>query len=87
MKKSNKIFLLICLGLAFAVDFSVMVFLLVGGVQGQFWLFPLFFALFDAAFVLQAIFSNFRFKYTVAEIISYLALSIVALLIMLWADS
>lgn len=86
MKKSNKIFLLICLGLAFAVDFSVMVFLLVGGVQGQFWLFPLFFALFDAAFILQAVFSNFRFKYTVAEIISYLVLSVVALLIMLWAD-
>lgn len=86
MKKNGKIFLLICLGLAFAADFSVTVFLLVGGIQGQFWLFPLVFALLDLAFIVQAVFSNFRFKYTVAQIVGYLILSVIALGIMLWAD-
>lgn len=71
----SKIFLLVCLAAAFAADLAVFVTLLVLGAGAEYWAFPLVFLLADALFIVQAAFSNFRFSYTVWQIVIYCLLT------------
>ena len=71
----SKIFLLVCLTAAFAADLAVFVTLLVLGAGAEYWAFPLVFLLADALFIVQAAFSNFRFSYTVWQIVIYCLLT------------
>ncbi|MDE7330206.1 MAG: hypothetical protein K2N30_03825 [Clostridia bacterium] len=77
---SSKIFLLVCLASAFVADLAVFVMLLVQDVSASYWIFPLFFLLADALFIAQAAFSNFRFAYTVWQIVIWCVLTAVMLI-------
>ncbi len=78
----SKIFLLISLCCAAAVDFTAFIYMVVTVGGSTLWLFPLLFALLDALFIFQALFSNFRFKYTVFGIAFYILATAVVLVIM-----
>lgn len=89
MKNSNpaftlsgrtKVFLFICLGAMAIIDFAAFVYLTATGAAATFWIFPLLFFIADAIFIVQTAFSNFRFKYTIGEIVFYILLTFIVLM-------
>lgn len=76
----TKIFLLICLAVTFVTDFAVTVVLGVQGIPGSYFTFPLLLMLADAAFLAVAVFSNFRFAYTIKHLVIYIVISVLILL-------
>lgn len=72
----TKIFLLTALGICIAADLAAFIYLLATGAPTNFWIFPLLSLIFNAIFLLQAVISNFRFLYTVAEFLFYSAASL-----------
>lgn len=70
----TKVFLLICLAATFICDLTVTLVIFVMG-AGVYFTFPLLFSLVDAVFLIQAIFSNFRFSYTIKHLVIYVVCS------------
>lgn len=79
----TKLFLFICLGAAAVVDLTALIYLTAEGMDSYYWLFPLLFFIADALFLVQAVFSNYRFKYTIIQIIFYIVFSFLVFVNML----
>lgn len=73
---SEKLLLLICAGIAAFCDFVMMLVAAVVGYGATVVVFPVVMMLIDALFIVGVRFSNFRFKYSLAVWISYIAASL-----------
>lgn len=71
--KSPKLFLLISVIAALCADLVVSAILIWSAVPVLYWIFPLLAMVADAAFLLAAIFTNFRFKYSVGVLSAFVA--------------
>lgn len=73
--KSPKIFLICCLAVSVALDLCITVALGVMGINVKFWIIPMLTAVFGALFIAGACLSNFRFTYTVAQLVFYVLIT------------
>ena len=72
--KSPKVMLFISIALAFIADFVATIMLFKGGYELQYLIFPLLILIFDILFFVLSIFSNYRFKYSILQMVTYLIL-------------
>ncbi len=69
--KSNKIFLLLSLAILTAVDVFIIATLGLQKYPGVYFICPIIMLVLDVLFCVNAIFSNFRFKYTIRDVLIY----------------
>ena len=76
LSQKYKIALVVTLAAMLVVDVAAMVYLIAKGLVGWYLEFPIFFAVFDLAYLLATVFSNQRFSYTKRYIGFYAVLTL-----------